>query len=242
MVVRLSGALDVAALKLAMGDVVDRHESLRTVYPASVDGPHQVVVPSERVTSEMAWEVSVDEEALDRRVADLAREGFDVSANVPVRGSLFRITPDVHVLCVGGSPYFGGRSISRAAGPRPDPRLRGAGCRSGTDWPPLPVQYADYSQWQIELLGSDADPDTLQAKQLDYWTSTLSGLPDVIDLPLDRPRPAERSMRGESVRFSVPADVHSELLELARNHNTTPFMVMHAVLAVLLARLSASRT
>ena len=104
------------------------------------------------------------------------------------------------------------------------------------DWPPLPVQYADYSQWQIELLGSDADPDTLQAKQLDYWTSTLSGLPDVIDLPLDRPRPAERSMRGESVRFSVPADVHSDLLELARNHNATPFMVMHAVLAVLLAR------
>ncbi|MER2208768.1 MAG: condensation domain-containing protein, partial [Rhodococcus sp. (in: high G+C Gram-positive bacteria)] len=51
MVVRLSGALDVAALQLAMGDVVDRHESLRTVYPASVDGPHQVVVPSERVTS-----------------------------------------------------------------------------------------------------------------------------------------------------------------------------------------------
>ncbi|MDJ0114386.1 condensation domain-containing protein, partial [Rhodococcus erythropolis] len=59
-------------------------------------------------------------------------------------------------------------------------------------------------------------------------------------LPLDRPRPAERSMRGESVRFSVPADVHSDLLELARDHNATPFMVMHAVLAVLLARLSAS--
>ncbi|XGU20397.1 condensation domain-containing protein [Rhodococcus sp. 3Y1] len=123
---------------------------------------------------------------------------------------------------------------------RPDPRLRGAGCETGTGLVALPVQYADYSQWQIELLGSDDDPDTLEAKQLDYWTSTLAGLPDVIDLPLDRPRPAERSMRGESVRFSVPADVHSELLELARNHNATPFMVMHAVLAVLLARLSAS--
>ena len=240
MVVRLSGALDVAALKLAMGDVVDRHESLRTVYPASVDGPHQVVVPSERVTSEMAWEVSVDEEALDRRVADLAREGFDVSANVPVRGSLFRITPDVHVLALvvhhisadGASLEPLARDLTRAYAARAAGRA--------PDWPPLPVQYADYSQWQIELLGSDADPDTLQAKQLDYWTSTLSGLPDVIDLPLDRPRPAERSMRGESVRFSVPADVHSELLELARNHNTTPFMVMHAVLAVLLARLSAS--
>ncbi len=131
MVVRLSGALDVAAMQRAVGDVVDRHESLRTVYPASVDGPHQVVVPSERVTSKIAWEVSVDEEALDRRIADLAREGFDVSANVPCAapfsGHAGRSCP-----CAGGSPYFGGRSIPRAAGPRPDPRLRGAGCETGT--------------------------------------------------------------------------------------------------------------
>ncbi|MGW8535176.1 amino acid adenylation domain-containing protein [Rhodococcus qingshengii] len=240
MVVRLSGALDVAAMQRAVGDVVDRHESLRTVYPASVDGPHQVVVPSERVTSKIAWEVSVDEEALDRRIADLAREGFDVSANVPLRGSLFRVTPDDHVLALvvhhisadGASLEPLARDLTRAYAAR--------AAKRAPDWSPLPVQYADYSQWQIELLGSDDDPDTLEAKQLDYWTSTLAGLPDVIDLPLDRPRPAERSMRGESVRFSVPADVHSELLELARNHNTTPFMVMHAVLAVLLARLSAS--
>ncbi|MCZ9632246.1 non-ribosomal peptide synthetase [Rhodococcus sp. BH5] len=240
MVVRLSGALDVAAMQRAVGDVVDRHESLRTVYPASVDGPHQVVVPSERVTSKIAWEVSVDEEALDRRIADLAREGFDVSANVPLRGSLFRVTPDDHVLALvvhhisadGASLEPLARDLTRAYAAR--------AAKRAPDWSPLPVQYADYSQWQIELLGSDDDPDTLEAKQLDYWTSTLAGLPDVIDLPLDRPRPAERSMRGESVRFSVPADVHSELLELARNHNTTPFMVMHAVLTVLLARLSAS--
>ena len=240
MVVRLSGALDVAAMQRAVGDVVDRHESLRTVYPASVDGPHQVVVPSERVTSKIAWEVSVDEEALDRRIADLAREGFDVSANVPLRGSLFRVTPDDHVLALvvhhisadGASLEPLARDLTRAYAAR--------AAKRAPDWSPLPVQYADYSQWQIELLGSDDDPDTLEAKQLDYWTSTLAGLPDVIDLPLDRPRPAERSMRGESIRFSVPADVHSELLELARNHNATPFMVMHAVLAVLLARLSAS--
>ncbi|MFE5647477.1 amino acid adenylation domain-containing protein, partial [Rhodococcus sp. NPDC056516] len=241
MAVRLSGALDAAALRAAVGDVVDRHESLRTVYPASVDGPLQVVVPPERVMSQMAWdEEAADEEELDERIAELARQGFDVSVDVPLRGTLFRIAPDERVLVLvvhhisadGASLEPLARDLARAYEARAANQIQG--------WPPLPVQYADYSQWQVALLGSDADPDTLASKQLDYWTSTLSGLTDVIDLPLDRPRPAERSMRGDSVRFSVPADVHSDLLDLARRVNATPFMVMHAVLAVLLARLSDS--
>ncbi|MEE2035414.1 non-ribosomal peptide synthetase, partial [Rhodococcus chondri] len=92
--------------------------------------------------------------------------------------------------------------------------------------------------WQREVLGDENDPDSVLARQLDYWTDTLAGIPDVLDLPTDRTRPAEASYRGDTFRFDVPADVFAAVESVATEHSTTPFMVVHAVFAVLLARLS----
>uniref|UniRef100_UPI000B12B058 condensation domain-containing protein n=1 Tax=Aldersonia kunmingensis TaxID=408066 RepID=UPI000B12B058 len=86
----------------------------------------------------------------------------------------------------------------------------------------------------------ETDPQSLISQHIDYWTTQLVGLPDQLDLPADRPRPAVASGRGASVEFDVPAPVHTGLLELARNHDATLFMVVHAALAVLLARLSGT--
>ncbi|SDE33822.1 amino acid adenylation domain-containing protein, partial [Rhodococcus tukisamuensis] len=240
MALRVSGTLDVEALRAAVGDVIERHESLRTVYPASEDGPHQVIVPSAQVVPDLTPSLLGDEDALRAEIAELASRGFDVSAEAPVRGALLRTGPDEHVLMLvvhhisadGASLAPLARDLAVAYAAR--------AATQTPDWPPLPVQYADYGLWQRAVLGSDDDPDSMMSEQLAYWKTALSGLPDAIALPLDRPRPAERSLRGERVRFALPARLHRDLILLARRHDATMFMVMHAALAVLAARLSGS--
>src|SRR5690606_3732945 len=108
-------------------------------------------------------------------------------------------------------------------------------------WEPLPVQYADYALWQREVLGSEDDPESLAAKQVEYWKQALAGLPDQLDLPSDRPRPPSQSFRGESLQFTISPELHRGLQELARSKNATLFMVVNAAFATLLARLSGTR-
>ncbi len=240
MALRLSGTLDVEALRATVADVLERHESLRTVYPASVDGPHQVILPPGEVIPDLDPTVCDDEDAVRARIAESTARGFDVSTEVPVRGDLFRTRHDEHVLMLvvhhisadGASLAPLAHDLMVAYSARVQQQAPG--------WAPLPVQYADYSLWQRAALGSDENPGSLMSAQLEYWKQTLSDLPDAMDLPLDRPRPADRALRGGIVRFPVSAEQHRALLLLARQHNSTMFMVMHAVLAVLAARLSGS--
>ncbi|MGV9482657.1 condensation domain-containing protein, partial [Gordonia aichiensis] len=105
--------------------------------------------------------------------------------------------------------------------------------------PALAVHYADYALWQTEGLGSAEDPDAPLAHQLAYWTDRLAGLPDVLTLPADRRRPLVASHRGATFTTTLDADLHRRIDQLARARRATPFMVLHAGLAVLLARLSA---
>jgi amino acid adenylation domain-containing protein len=103
----------------------------------------------------------------------------------------------------------------------------------------LPVQYADYTLWQREMFGRADDPDSLLGRQAAFWRETLADLPDELALPVDRPRPARSANRGAAVPFTVPADVHRGLRELAHGSDTSTFMVLQAVLATLLTRLGA---
>lgn len=114
-------------------------------------------------------------------------------------------------------------------------RARGA----EPDWARLPVQYADFAVWQRRALGEADDPDSSLSRQLDHWRTTLTGLPEQMELPFDRPRPAVPTHRGDTVPFTVEPEVHEALVRLAREHHTTVFMVVHAALATLLHRLGA---
>nr|WP_253774194.1 non-ribosomal peptide synthetase [Goodfellowiella coeruleoviolacea] len=234
---RLTGALDRDALRAALGDVVARHESLRTVFAEDADGPHQVVLPE--ATPELRVVPVDDETALAAELRAAVGHEFDLTADPPIRAWLYALAPDEHVLlvlvhhiaCDGWSMPLLARDLTAAYA------ARAAG--AAPDWAAPPVQYADYTLWQQEVLGSESDPDSAISAQLDYWRATLAGLPEEVRLPTDRPRPARPSNAGGAADFEIPAGLHAALVELARKRNVSPFMVVQAAVAVLLSALGA---
>ncbi|MEV8396080.1 MULTISPECIES: amino acid adenylation domain-containing protein [unclassified Streptomyces] len=228
---RLTGPLDRDALTCALGDVVARHESLRTVFAEDADGPYQVVLDR----AEPRLHTAQDEAVL--RAA--ARYTFDLGAELPVRATLFSQNEDHHVLLVLLHHIAGdGWSVGPLA--RDLTQAYAARCAGGAPaWSALPVQYADFALWQRSALGSPDDPDSVITKQLTFWKEALTGLPEELELPTDRPRPATASYHGAVVDFDVPADLHERVLDVARRHQASPFMVVQAALATLLSRLGA---
>ncbi|NME81103.1 non-ribosomal peptide synthase/polyketide synthase [Rhodococcus sp. 105337] len=237
--IRLSGHLSPAALGAALHDVIARHESLRTVYPASAAGPRQRILDADDVPLTVDV-VPADADGVYSAVADFLATGFDVTVDIPFRARVFALDRDEHlaVLVVHHIAADGASTVPLARD------LLGAyQARSRNEaptWTPLPVQYPDYTLWQLDRLGDPTDPQSLAAAQAEYWRTTLDGLPDVLTLPTDRPRPAQQSFRGDIVRFPIDPALHSRLTRLASAHGTTLFMTVHTALAVLLARLSGS--
>ncbi|GGP74341.1 amino acid adenylation domain-containing protein [Saccharothrix coeruleofusca] len=227
---RLSGTLDEDALRAALVDVANRHEPLRTVFGEDAEGPHQVVLPEAEPNLTVA---DLTEAELPQRLAEIGAHRFDLVGQNPLRTYLLRLGERDFVLVLlmhhvvgdGWSMPLLVRDLTIAYAAR----VGG----EPPDWAPLPVQYADYTLWQRDLLGTELD------RQLEHWRTALAGLPEELRLPADRPRPAVSTNRGGLVEFEVPAQLHTALLNLARATKATPFMVLQAGLAALLHRLGA---
>ncbi|WP_081706131.1 non-ribosomal peptide synthetase [Nocardia sp. CNY236] len=264
---RLIGDLDVAALRTAVADVVERHESLRTVYPADPEGPRQLVVDTEVASPTVPLVTTDDGAPLRAAIAAVARTGFDLATHPPLRVGLFRLreagepaaTPEPQLPCaaVGSEPQAAtsppvhvvvlvvhhisadGASMAPLAADLVaaySARVRG----QAPTQTPLPVQYADFALWHREVLGDDSDPDSTAARQIRFWRDTLADAPDLLELPADRPRPAVQTMRSAEFAFSIGAQTHSALTTLSAARRVSPFMVVHAALAILLARLGGT--
>ena len=231
--------LDRAALEAALGDLVERHESLRTIFPDTLGVPRQVILDAGAARPRLAV-TAVDEDLACGSVVGVRR----------ARGLILRASRRCGCICLrwGESEHvvllllhhIAGDGWSLAPLLRDLGRFYEARCRGqAAAVAALPVQYADYTLWQHAVLGSEEDGESAIARQLSFWTGQLAGLPDQLDLPLDRARPAVSSYRGGSVGLRLSAPLHGALLELARASGASLFMVLQAGLSALLTRLGA---
>ncbi|MYW97930.1 amino acid adenylation domain-containing protein [Amycolatopsis rubida] len=235
---RLTGPLDTSALEAALADVAGRHESLRTTFPDLDGAAEQVVVPAAEALPELR-RVRAVPARLDHLVRSAVRYEFDLRHEIPLRGWLFELGEDEHLLLI-LIHHISGDGWSMAPLAR-DLVTAYRARRSGRApaWEPLPVQYADYTLWQRDLLGDTASTDSLLARQVGHWARQLAGLPDVVTFPTDRPRPTVASYDGASARFALTAELHERLVKFARQSGSTLFMVVQTALAALLTRLGA---
>ncbi|MFJ7275153.1 amino acid adenylation domain-containing protein [Kitasatospora sp. NPDC098663] len=233
---RLTGPLDVPALRRALNDLVARHESLRTLLVADGDEPGARVLAAGQAEVELDLLTARTGRPVSAELAAATRYAFDLAGELPLRARLLRVDESEHVLLLllhhtAGDDWSQAplaRDLAAAYGAR----LDGA----APAFAPLPVQYSDYALWQRDLLAPDS---ALFRNQLGYWKERLADLPDHLELPTDRPRPAVSSHRGAAVPVHLDAELHRGLRALARHGGATVFMALQAGLTVLLTRLGA---
>ncbi|MFE2196242.1 amino acid adenylation domain-containing protein, partial [Streptomyces olivaceus] len=238
LVVRLRGELDLKALELALTDVVGRHESLRTVF-VEVDGqPYQRILPVEEAAPALVVRES-SRERLAADVTDASAYAFDLESEIPVRASVLQAAANNWVL-VAVVHHIAGDAWSLGPLARDLAVAYGARCEGAVpEWEPLPVQYADYTLWQRELLGDEDDPESTGAAQVEFWRGELAAVPEELALPYDRSRPLVASQKGDVVEFELDAQVHRNVMSLARERGASVFMVVQAAVSGLLSRLGA---
>ncbi|MDB4948949.1 MAG: sypC, partial [Gemmatimonadetes bacterium] len=233
---RLRGELDGEALRRALDGIVARHEALRTTF-AEVDG-----VPEQRIAAADAGFHLAEHDLAGRADADaelgsiMAKEAaapFSLERGPLIRGRLVRMAEADHVLLVTMhhvvSDGWSLGVLTRELGALYDAFRRGA----PDPLPALPIQYADYAVWQRRWVQGQ-----VLREQGDYWAQALAGAPELLELPIDRPRPAQVDHAGARVELELDAEVTAGLRALSRRHGTTLFMTLLAGWAVVLGRLA----
>src|ERR1044072_2710649 len=232
--VRLAGKLDVPVLNWCFNEIVRRHESLRTSFDVIAGQPVQVIAPALDLSISV---VDLSQSPDDEREAEALRlskveteSPFDLMRGPLIRGALMRLRADEHVLIVtmhhivsdGWSQgvfknELGALYRARVMG-QPSPLSE------------LPIQYADFSEWQREWLSG-----AVLDRQLNYWRDRLAGAP-FVELPADKARPAAMSYRGATFLFELSTELSESLAALSRREGTTLFMTLLAGFKALLHR------
>ncbi|HSL85028.1 MAG TPA: amino acid adenylation domain-containing protein, partial [Thermoanaerobaculia bacterium] len=239
---RLRGPLAAPALAGALSGVVARHEVLRTRLDDRDGAPVQVVAPRAPVAVPVVEVAGLAgarrEEELRRLARGTARAPFDLRRGPLLKALLVRLGPADHALLLTvHHVVFDGWSLgvffeelsalyrALAAGRGPD----------AAALPEPPVQYGDFASWQRERLAGE-----VLAEQLAWWLERLSGVPEVLELPADRSRPAARSGLGGRVELRLGPELVRDLRAVARERGATLFMVLLAGFQALLGRLAGS--
>lgn len=233
---RLSGKLHVEALHQSLATILARHESLRTRFVITNGAPFQVITSPdgfELPLIDLSYEYEQAEETLQELLHQKVNQPFDLTSDLMLRATLFRLSEDEYVLQIimhhiasdGWSVGVLMRELSRLyqayANGQPNPLSE------------LPIQYTDFALWQRQWLQGD----TLQT-QLDYWKYHLAGAPALLDLPTDYPRSLQTSSQGTRLNFSLSKHLTDSLKNLSQQTDVTLFMTLLAAFNILLYRYS----
>ena len=236
-VVRLRGKVDPVALEQSLNTIIERHESLRTVFQETDGIPFQVIAQAKRQLLEVTdlSGITGDEQSpeLQRQIALEVNAPFDLVTGPLVRMKLLVVAEDDCILLLTlhhiiSDAWSTGVLISELAS-----FYEATVSGKPTPVQPLPIQYGDYALWQRQwLTGSEFEA------QLAYWKKQLDGPPPVLELPTDRPRPAARSYSGKTITHSLPTKLIPGLDALCQRTGCTRYMVLLAIFDVLLYRYS----
>ena len=241
--IRIYGRLDHDLLKQSLENVVERHESLRTIFAtpelkATVDSKPRQLVAQRLVIPLQVTDLSgsrgdtPETSALAFARAE-AQQPFDIKMGPLLRVSLLKLAEHDHVLlltlhrivCDETSMDVLFRDLWQC--------YKAHANEERPELSPLAIQFADYALWQRNSLDSE-----LTKNHTSYWQAKLQGSPVVIDLPTDRPRPAVQTWRGAVTRLILNDDLAAGVRALARSEDATPATILMAVFQILLARYS----
>jgi amino acid adenylation domain-containing protein/non-ribosomal peptide synthase protein (TIGR01720 family) len=232
-VLDLRGDLDTAALAAALTEITRRHEVLRGRFASEDGAAKHMILPPAPVA--LPLQDAADEDAAAALARAEAARPFDLERQPPLRARLLRLAGDRHWLLltlhhIAGDGWSTGLLVRELS-------VLYAAYREGRDspLPPLALQYADVARWQREWLSGD----TL-ARHIDWWRTTLDGAPGLIALPTDHPRPPVQSFQGAALPLGLPAATRTAVESLATAEGATPFMVLLAAWAAVLARYGAA--
>jgi len=231
--IRISGVLDLDALRRSLDGVVQRHESLRTTIRAVDGNPQQIVAASASVPLPVV-DLSSDPER-DARAQQLAveevRKPFALDRGPLFRALLLRLAPEEHLLVLTVhhviSDAWSLGILLREMGALYQTFIRAEPSALAE----LPIQYGDFAAWQQRALGGEA-----LERELGYWREQLKDLPPALQLATDRARPETQTTRGARQSITVPMSVSERLKELSRQEGVTLFTTLLAAFHTLLGR------
>ncbi|MBY6244068.1 non-ribosomal peptide synthetase, partial [Methylosinus sp. Sm6] len=232
---RMSGALDIAALEHSVSEIIRRHESLRTRFVLVNGNGAQVVDAAGDFTLDVIDLSALSERDRNMEARRLAREDaertFNLETGPMFRAKLIRLSENEHIALICMHHIVSdGWSIGvliREIGILYSAYVAGKGAPLAA----LPIQYADYTIWQRQWLQGE----TLE-RQISYWKKQLDGAPAELHLPFDRPRPAVQSFKGSTEPLTFSKETTSALLALSQGCGATIYMTLLASFQLLLAR------
>ncbi|MBD2483967.1 non-ribosomal peptide synthetase [Planktothrix sp. FACHB-1365] len=232
---RLHGQLNIKILENSLNEIIRRHEALRTNFTTNDGNPVQIIRPYLHLELLILNVLDLSDEAREseaqRLVNQFANQPFNLQNEPLIRSYLLQLGEQDyifllvlhHIVADGWSMEILERELST---------IYTALCNhQAPALPELPIQYADFSVWQRDWLAGE-----IFQRQLNYWQQQLQGIPSLLELPTDRPRPAIQTYRGAHQSFQLSTELSEAIISLSKRMSVTPFMLLLAAFQTLLYR------